>query len=265
MAAVGGESQWHRARRARMMATMSMPPTLVVLVSSALAAGTAALGVLPQAAGVRPSRGVIGWANAVAAGLMFGVAYVLMSVGLPSGLVAGGVGAVLGVGLVRATHAATGTGELDLEDPESGAPDLGRRALVADLLHGAYEGVAIGVAMTPSLPLGIAMAVALAVHNIPEAMILTRVVTARGAGPLRAVGFTVGSNLTQPLLAVAGYLWLREMPGAVPWVTGFAVGTLLYLVLVELLPESYHQAGKTGIAVVTALSMGVVVLLAGVA
>jgi hypothetical protein len=32
---------------------------------------------------------------------------------------------------------------------------------------------------------------------------------------------------------------------------------------VELLPESYHQAGQTSIAMVTLLAAGVVVLLAG--
>jgi len=46
-------------------------------------------------------------------------------------------------------------------------------------------------------------------------------------------------------------------------VAGFAVGTLMYRSLVELLPESYHQAGETSIAMVTLLAMGVVVLLTG--
>ncbi len=196
---------------------------------------------------------------------MLGVAYVLMTTGLQDDLMAGGVGAVLGVVFVRATHAATRTGELDLEDLSDATPGLGRRAVLGDLVHGAHEGLAIGVAMALSLPLGIAVAVALAVHNIPEAMILTRVMAARGVSALQATGIAVASNLTQPLLAVVGYLALREASAAAPWVAGFAVANLIYLVLVELLPESYHMAGKTSIAVVTALAMGMVVLLAGVA
>jgi hypothetical protein len=39
------------------------------------------------------------------------------------------------------------------------------------------------------------------------------------------------------------------------------VGSLIYLVLVELLPESYYQAGHTTIAVVTLVAMGIVVAL----
>ena len=60
-------------------------------------------------------------------------------------------------------------------------------------------------------------------------------------------------------LAIGLWPWL------LPWVAGFAVGALIYRTLVELLPESYRQAGQTSIAVVTLLAMGVVVLLAGVA
>jgi zinc transporter ZupT len=41
------------------------------------------------------------------------------------------------------------------------------------------------------------------------------------------------------------------------------VGAFLYLVLVELLPESYRQAGHTSIALVTLMAMGMVVLLTG--
>jgi zinc transporter ZupT len=49
------------------------------------------------------------------------------------------------------------------------------------------------------------------------------------------------------------------------WALGFAVGSLVYLVMVQLLPESYRQAGQTTIALVTIVSMGIVVLLGGAA
>ena len=58
---------------------------------------------------------------------------------------------------------------------------------------------------------------------------------------------------------------LTAAPAAQPWALGIAVGALLQLVLDELLPESYHQAGHTSIALVALLAMGMVVGLAGVA
>ena len=244
---------------------MEIQPTLAVLIYSSLAAMAAAAGVLPYALRRQPSMAQIGWANAVAAGLMLGVAYVLLTAGLREGLLAGGLGALLGIGFVRATHALTGTAELDLEEIDRAGPEYGYKALFSDVVHSAHEGVAIGAAMAISLPLGISMAVTLGVHNVPEAVILTRVLLQRGASLPQATALAITSNVNQPLLAVATVAVLLAAPAVVPWVTGFAVGTLTYLVLVELLPESYRQAGHTSIAVVTALAMGVVVLLAGAA
>jgi zinc transporter ZupT len=64
---------------------------------------------------------------------------------------------------------------------------------------------------------------------------------------------------------VVTYSVLVALPALDPWILGFAVGSLLYLVLHELLPESYRQAGHTSIAVVTLVAMGMVVALGGAA
>lgn len=239
-------------------------PTLTVLIYSSLAAATAGVGVLPQALRGRLALSAVGWANALASGLMLGVAYTLLTTGLREGLVAGGIGALLGIGFVRATHAVTGTGELDIEHLQDTGPAHGHKLLLADALHAAHEGIAIGVAMALSLPLGIAMAATLAVHNVPEALILARALTGRGMALRRAAGLAVATNLNQILLAVATFTVAGAVPVLLPWATGFSVGALLYLVLVELLPESYRQAGHTSIGLVTLIAMGLVVLLGGV-
>ena len=244
---------------------MTLEPYSQVLLVSSLAAATAVLGIAPQAIGTAPSRAAIGWANALACGLMIGVAYVLLTEGLSGALIAGGLGTILGVGFVRASHAAAGTGELDVDRLESSGPGDGYKAVLVEALHAADEGVAIGVAMAVSVPLGVAMAATLAVHNIPEAMVLGTVLTRRGLSVPRAAVVAVAVNVNQVVLAVGSFGLLGLFPGALPVVAGFAVGALMYRSLVELLPESYHQAGETSIAVVTLLAMGVVVFLAGVA
>ena len=246
-----------------MIPSMNLDPTLTVLMYSSLAAMTAVVGVLPQAVRGLPSPTTIGWANALAAGLMMGVAYTLLTVGLGDHLVQGGIGALVGIGFVRGTHALTDTGELDLTQLDEAGPVHGYKVLLADTLHAAHEGVAIGAAMAISLPLGISMAVALGVHNVPEAMILGRVLTRQGTGLVQAAGLAVATNVNQVLLAVVTFAVTMAAPTLLPWVIGFTVGALLYLVLMELLPESYRQAGHTSIALVTLVAMGMVVLLSG--
>ncbi len=239
-------------------------PTLTVLVYAGLATLTAVLGTVPHAIRGKLSPQVIGWANALASGLMLGVAYTLLSAGLQEGLVAGGIGAAAGIAFVRVTHLVTATGELDIASLDEAGPDYGYKVILADTLHAAHEGIAIGAAMALSLPLGIAMAVTLGVHNIPEAMILTRVVTDRGTTHLQAAGLALATNINQVLLAVTTFVLVSAIPGLLPWVTGFAVGAFTYLVLEELLPESYRQAGHTSIALVTLVALAVVVLLSGI-
>jgi ZIP family zinc transporter len=241
----------------------TLDPLATLLAFSGLAALTAAFGAVPQALSVPPSRAVIGWANALAGGLMLGVAYALLTEGLREGLAAGGLGALLGMGFVRATHAAAGTGELDLDSPESASPGGGYKAVLVDALHAADEGIAIGAAMAVSMPLGVAMAVTLAVHNVPEAMVLTSALTRLGLRPYQSAALAVVVNANQVLLAVLAFSLVGLWPFLLPWIAGFAVGALIYRTLVELLPESYALAGRTSIAGITMLAIAVVVLLVG--
>lgn len=238
-----------------------MEATLTVLLYSSLAAFTAALGVLPVAGGRQVPLRLIGWANALASGLMLGVAYALMVAGLERGGASVGGGSIIGVLFVYLTHAAIGTAELDLNRLDETRPEYGYQVFLMNVLHAAHEGVAIGVAMAVSLPFGILMALALAVHNIPEATILSAIVTNRGLGAWSTAVLTVAANVNQVLLAVVTFSIVIAAPAVLPWALGFAVGALLYLVMVELLPESYRQAGHTSIALVTIVAMGMVVLL----
>ncbi len=240
-----------------------MDQTLTVLLYSSLAAFAAGLGVLPLLGRGRPPEAWIGWANALASGLMLGVAYALLVAGLDSEALRGGFGAVLGVAFVFTTHAVTGTAGMELNRLDDDRPEYGYRVILLNVLHAAHEGIAIGVAMAVSLPFGILMAAALAVHNIPEATILASVVRNRGLPLPSCAVLAVATNVNQVLLAVVTFAIVSAAPAVLPWALGFAVGALLYLVLVELLPESYRQAGHTSIALVTVVAMGIVVLLRG--
>lgn len=238
-----------------------LDPTLTVLVYSSLAAFTAALGVVPQALSGRLSLRALGWANALAAGLMLGVAYALLYEGLPDRVLEGGAGALLGLLFVRLAHQGTGVQDLDLNRLDELDPAYGYQIVLVNALHGAYEGVAIGAAMLVSLPFGVSMALALAVHNIPEAMVLTAVLSGRGVRLRHAAALAVAANGNQVLVSIVVFAVVGALPWLLPWAIGFAVGALLYLLMVELLPESYQQAGNTSIALVTLVAMGIVVAL----
>lgn len=242
---------------------LDLDPILTVLVWASAAAFAAGLGVLPRAALGRLPLAVLGWGNALAAGLMLGVAFVLLTEGLPTGIGYGALGGALGVGVVLLTHALTGTAELDLNALDDLDPAYGYQVVLVNTLHAAWEGVAIGAAMLVSVPFGVSMAVALAIHNVPEAMVLTEILAARGVRLTHAAALAVGANLNQVMMAVVTFAVVSAVPAALPWAVGVAVGALLQLLLSELLPESYRQAGHTSIALVALLAMGMVVAFHG--
>jgi ZIP family zinc transporter len=240
-----------------------MNPTLTVLLYSTAAAAAAALGALPFALRDRIPTAWIGWANALAAGLMLGTAYGIAEAGLDRMVLAGATGAFLGIGFIYWTHLIARTEHLDLNRLDQTSSEYGYQVVLVQFLHSASEGVAIGVAMSLNIGLGIFTAVAFACHNIPEGAVLCAVLRARGI-PLRdAAGLAVVAKTSQILMSLATLALIGAIPSLLPWALGFAMGALVYLVMMEPLPESYRQAGHTSIALVTSVAMGIVVLLNG--
>lgn len=242
---------------------MAADSTLTVLLYSSVAAGAAGLGAAPLAVRARLPLVWIGWANALAAGFMLGAAYALIVAGLDRMALQGAAGAVLGIGFVFFSHAASHTDELDLNRLDETSPAYGYQVVLVNTLHSASEGIAIGAAMAVSLSFGVFLALAIAVHNVAEATVLSSILVSRGVRPRDAAALSIATNMSQVLLAIVTLAIVSAVPGMLPWALGFAAGAMIYLVMAELLPESYRQAGRVSIGLATILAMGMVVLING--
>lgn len=203
----------------------------------------------------------MGWANAVAGGTMLGAAYALSRSVEESLALAGG--GVLGVLFTHWTHSVSRTATLDLNLLEETDASYGYRIFLVGTLHSSTEGVAIGAAMAADLRFGAFMVLAIAAHNVAEAGVLAAVFRGQGASIRQGAGLAVAANLTQVLLAVTVFAVVDAAAEMLPWAAGFAMGAMVNLVLVELLPESYRQAGRTSIALVGALALATVLLVQG--
>jgi len=241
-----------------------MDMVLVVLAAASGAALAAALGVLPLL--VRPSPPIawLAWANALAAGMMLAAAFALAEPveGPESGAFA--LGAVLGIVFIHGTRAFSQTGELALNRLDQANPEYGYEVLLVGSLHSAAEGVAIGAAMASDATFGVFVAVALALHNVPEGTLLAAVFRSRGVSLARVAILAVVANFGQIIMAVTSFAVVAAAPSALPWALGFAAGALIYLVMVDLLPESYVGAGPTSIALAVILAMWAFSVLHGV-
>ena len=219
---------------------------------TALATG---LGALPFALvrGVSPT--VVAWSNAVASGLMLGASFGLVAEGTQHGAWQTVVGATVGVAYILATQrmlARSGAGFAQARHRDAQRMLL---MMVVMTVHSFSEGVAVGVSFGGGMTLAAAITIAIAVHNIPEGLAISAVLRPRGTSVAGCVWWSVFSSLPQPLMAVPAFLFVEAVRPALPYGIGFAAGAMVFMVLVELLPEAFDRARRAPVALIVCLTL----------
>lgn len=136
---------------------------------------------------------------------------------------------------------------------------------VAMSLHSIPEGVAVGVGYASGIEhFGTYIAVAIGIHNIPEGLAIAIPCRAEGGTIRRAFMLAVLSSLPQPIAAVpaAVMVWFFK-PLLVPSL-GFAAGAMMYLVLLELIPEALVSASRRSFAWTFMAGFGLMLLVQAV-
>ncbi|MEX0850979.1 MAG: ZIP family metal transporter [Gaiellaceae bacterium] len=229
--------------------------TLFVFAAALVTALATGLGALPFLLVRRPERRWLGLANALASGFMIGA-----SVGLAYEGAGHGSGRML-LGVVAGAMFIALTSRLLVRDRElhlgalQGADAL-RALLIVGVMtvHSFTEGVGVGVAFGGGEALGVFIAIAIAVHNIPEGLAISLVLVPRGTSVSKAAGWSVFSSLPQPLMAVPAYLLVEVFEPFLPVGLGFAAGAMLWLVARELLPEALRETRPATVVATAVLS-----------
>jgi len=241
--------------------SLHAPPVLIVFLASSLAALFSALGALPFRKGRSLPKNQVGLAYALASGLMLGLGYILLSEGLNLSVLPVILGTLIGILYTLWTHAYTGTKELGTHPDESFGKDYSVKIILLSSLHSASEGLAIGIAMSVNLTLGLFLTFTLALHNVAEAMVLTDILRSKNTLLREASGLCVVTKVPQVLMAIVSYSLVSAIPWALPIALGFASGTLTYLVMTELLPASYERVEARTVALILSIVTGFIALL----
>lgn len=133
-------------------------------------------------------------------------------------------------------------------------------------LHNVPEGMVIGAsfareAARPARS-GLVMAAVIGLHNIPEGMSIATPLLAGGGRPAGAIGIAALSGLPTILGALAGYGAGEMNPLLLAVSLSFAAGAMLYVIFGELLPESEQlwQSRLSGLSTMLGMLLGMALI-----
>jgi len=137
---------------------------------------------------------------------------------------------------------------------------------IAMCFHSIPEGVAVGVGyaseehLTRAEGLGSYIAAAISIHNMPEGLAVALPMRAAGASIGRCFFFAFLTSLPQPIAAIPASLlvWLFE-PLMLPFL-GFAAGAMMFLVIVELIPDGLETQSRSAVAWAFMIGFGLMAL-----
>jgi ZIP family zinc transporter len=146
---------------------------------------------------------------------------------------------------------------------------LGKRQMLmlAVTLHNIPEGMAVGAVIAGALAgeMGIsiaaatALAIGMAIQNIPEGAIISLPLRGDGMSRGKAFGYGALSGIVEPISALAMVLLYEHISPILPYLLSFSAGAMLYVVVEELIPET--QQGKHSDIGTIAFAIGSVIMM----
>lgn len=148
---------------------------------------------------------------------------------------------------------------------------LNRVALlvISITLHNIPEGLAVGVAFGAllyniegaSLAAAFSITLAIAIQNFPEGIAVSVPLRREGFSRLKAFFYGQLSGLVEPIAGVLGALLVLKIEQLLPFFLSFAGGAMMFVAVVELIPESQKGEKKGLIGVFTMLGFVLMMIL----
>ena len=122
------------------------------------------------------------------------------------------------------------------------------KLFLAMTLHNIPEGMALGIVFASivdqsvALSTGAAFALALgiAIQNIPEGAVLSMPLHQAGMSRFKAFLYGSASGIVEPIGAIITIFASHLIRPLLPWLLAFAAGAMVYCVVEELIPSSQH-------------------------
>ena len=133
--------------------------------------------------------------------------------------------------------------------------------VLAVTLHNIPEGMAVGVCFAGAIAQNsgitlagaFALAVGIAIQNMPEGAIISMPLKSEGMSKSKAFLYGMLSGIVEPIGAIITLIITGTIQTVLPYLLSFAAGAMIYVVVEELTPESqngeHSNIGTVGFAV----------------
>lgn len=131
-------------------------------------------------------------------------------------------------------------------------PAVGISAVVGLATHTFFDGVSIASGFLVSVPLGLLIFFAVALHKIPEGVTVASIALAAGRPAREALAAAVGLAIA----TLAGVVGMHQFTSLVAYALPFSAGVTLYVAASDLVPE-VNRDRRQGLAMPLAVFLGV--------
>lgn len=114
--------------------------------------------------------------------------------------------------------------------------------LTGDALHNFVDGVVIAAAFFVDVPLGIAVAIGVIAHELPQEMADFGLMIAAGFTRAKTITFNLVTASFTIIGALLAYGALLQTQQIVPVLLAIGAGTFVYIALSDLIPSIHHQS-----------------------
>lgn len=119
----------------------------------------------------------------------------------------------------------------------------GSLILLGDAFHNFVDGVVIAAAFLTSSALGVATALAVIAHEIPQELGDFAILLNSGLTKAKAFLYNLLSSLATLPGVVIGWYWLDEVRQAIPYVLAVSAASFIYIAVADLVPGLHRRSG----------------------
>ena len=113
--------------------------------------------------------------------------------------------------------------------------------LIGDAFHNFVDGVVIAAAFLTSIPLGIATALAVVAHEVPQEVGDFAILLDNGYGRTKSLMLNGLSSVATLPGAVIACFWLDQVREAVPYILALSASSFLYIAAADLIPGLHRH------------------------